>query len=39
MTYLPAGDSAPGTAFTVHIRGKEVEAVVVPLPFYRRPRS
>ncbi len=39
MTYLPTGDSAPGTAFTVHIRGKEVEAVVVPLPFYRRPRS
>jgi aminomethyltransferase len=38
MAYLPMEHREKGTRVTVEIRGKEVEAEVVPLPFYRRPR-
>lgn len=38
LAYLPLDKSAPGTEFTVLIRGKEVRARVVPTPFYKRAR-
>jgi len=36
LAYLPLDKSAPGTEFTVLIRGKETRARVVPTPFYKR---
>jgi len=36
LAYLPQGKSAPGTEFSVLIRGKETRARVVPTPFYKR---
>ena len=36
MCYLPAALSAPGNTVQVIIRGQEVDAVTVPLPFYKR---
>jgi len=36
MAYLPVAHAEPGTKLMVVIRGNEVEAEVVPLPFYRR---
>jgi len=36
LAYLPLDKSAPGTIFTILIRGKEVRARVVPTPFYKR---
>ncbi|HVU01760.1 MAG TPA: glycine cleavage system aminomethyltransferase GcvT [Polyangiaceae bacterium] len=39
LGYLPAELSAVGTEFLVDCRGKDVTAVVVPTPFYKRPRS
>ena len=38
LTYLPEGSWEPGTRFEVEIRGRREPAVVVPTPFYRRPR-
>jgi aminomethyltransferase len=35
--FLPAAAAVPGTPFAVDIRGRQVPARVVPLPFYRRP--
>jgi aminomethyltransferase len=37
LGYLPAELSAVGTRFLVDCRGKNVEAVVVKTPFYKRP--
>jgi hypothetical protein len=31
--------SQPGTEFSIDIRGRRARAVVVPLPFYKRPKS
>jgi len=39
LAYLPPDKSAPGTEFTVLIRGKEARARVVPTPFYKRPKE
>ena len=36
LAYLPLDKSAPGSEFTVLIRGKETRARVVPTPFYKR---
>lgn len=36
LAYLPLDKSAPGTPFTILIRGKEARARVVPTPFYKR---
>src|SRR6266513_503378 len=36
LAYLPLGKSAPNTAFSILIRGKETRARVVPTPFYKR---
>lgn len=38
LAYLPAAQSAPGTDISVDIRGRMARAVVVPTPFYHRPR-
>lgn len=37
LGYLPASLAEPGTKFLVDCRGKNVEAVVVKTPFYKRP--
>jgi aminomethyltransferase len=39
MAYVPTGMSQPGTEFSIDIRGRRARAVVVPLPFYKRPKS
>jgi aminomethyltransferase len=39
MAYLPVGGAAPETEFEIDVRGRRARARVVPLPFYRRPRS
>jgi aminomethyltransferase len=38
MAYVPPDLAAVGTALTLEVRGKVLPAVVVELPFYRRPR-
>ena len=38
MAYVPAEMSALGTKLALDVRGKTLPAVVVELPFYRRPR-
>ncbi|HEY6880430.1 MAG TPA: glycine cleavage system aminomethyltransferase GcvT [Polyangiales bacterium] len=37
LAYVPAARATVGDAVFVNIRGKPVEARIVPLPFYRRP--
>jgi aminomethyltransferase len=39
MAYVPSALATPGTEIAIDIRGVSVPARVVPLPFYRRPRS
>jgi aminomethyltransferase len=39
MAYLPVEYGAPGTPIEIEIRGRRVNAAVVPLPFYKRPRG
>jgi aminomethyltransferase len=39
LAYLPLEAALPGTGFDVDIRGRRTRARVVPLPFYKRPRS
>jgi aminomethyltransferase len=39
LGYLPAEMSAVGTQFQVDCRGKNVDAVVAPTPFYKRSRT
>jgi aminomethyltransferase len=36
LTYLPAARSAVGTDFQVDVRGRKVDARVVPTPFYKK---
>jgi aminomethyltransferase len=36
LGYLPTSMAEVGTKFFVDCRGKNVEAVVVPVPFYKR---
>ena len=38
MGYLPVELAAVGAEIAVDVRGRELPARVVPLPFYRRPR-
>lgn len=38
MAYVPLALAAPGTSLTLDVRGKEIPATVVELPFYRRAR-
>jgi aminomethyltransferase len=37
MAYLPSDRVQPGTEFEVDVRGRRARAVVVPMPFYKRP--
>jgi aminomethyltransferase len=39
LAYVPVELSAVGTALKVEIRGQGVGAVVVPTPFYKRPKK
>ena len=39
LAYVPPGFAAVGTAVKVEIRGAGVGAVVVPTPFYKRPKK
>ena len=39
LTYLPVDRTEPGTKFDIDVRGRRAQARVVPLPFYKRPRS
>jgi aminomethyltransferase len=39
MGYVPRELAAPGTRLLVDARGTHLPAVVVPLPFYRRPKE
>ena len=38
MGYVPPRLADPGRALVLDVRGKEVAAEVVGLPFYRRPK-
>jgi aminomethyltransferase len=39
LAHLPIGFTAPGTEIAVDIRNQPVKAVVVPTPFYKRPKK
>jgi aminomethyltransferase len=39
MAYVPVSAAVPGQDLEVDVRGRRLRAVVVPLPFYKRPRS
>ncbi len=39
MAYLPSAAAEPGRLVEVEIRGRRAGARVVPMPFYKRPRS
>jgi len=36
MAYVPADKASPGTGIQIDIRGRTANAIVVPLPFYKR---
>jgi len=38
MAYVPPALKTPGTAIEIEIRGRLATAVIVPMPFYRRPK-
>ena len=39
MAYVPPALKAPGTELEIDVRGRKAKAVVVPLPFYKRPKK
>jgi aminomethyltransferase len=39
MAYVPTEMSAPGTELDIDIRGRRARAIVVDLPFYKRPKT
>jgi aminomethyltransferase len=39
MAYLPPNYAAPGTPVLIDLKGTKVDAKVVALPFYRRPKA
>lgn len=39
LAYVPMAHLEPGTEVTVEIRGQKVKAVVVPTPFYKKPKA
>ncbi|MCC7186563.1 MAG: glycine cleavage system aminomethyltransferase GcvT [Acidobacteria bacterium] len=39
LAMVPVSRSAPGTPLHIEIRGRHVAAVVVPEPFYKRPKT
>jgi aminomethyltransferase len=38
LAYVPVESAAVGTAVTIDVRGRAVPALVIPTPFYKRPR-
>src|SRR5262249_46609600 len=39
MGYVAATSAAPGTKLKIDVRGTMLDATVVPLPFYKRPKA
>jgi aminomethyltransferase len=39
MAYVPSHMTDPGTELEIEIRGRRVRAIVVTLPFYKRPKT
>jgi aminomethyltransferase len=39
MAYVPASMTDPGTELDIDIRGRRAKAIVVSLPFYKRPKG
>ena len=39
MAYVPMHKTAPGTTLEIDIRGRRARAIVVELPFYKRPKT
>jgi glycine cleavage system T protein (aminomethyltransferase) len=39
MAYVPPALAAPGTEIEIDVRGRRVKAVIVPMPFYKRPKK
>jgi aminomethyltransferase len=39
MAYVPVGLGEPGTELEIEVRGRTARAVVVPMPFYKRPKK
>ncbi len=39
MAYVPVEFAVPGGAIQIDVRGRMVNAQVVPLPFYKRPKQ
>jgi aminomethyltransferase len=39
MVYLPTSEGTPDREFEIDVRGRRVRARVVPMPFYKRPKS
>jgi aminomethyltransferase len=39
MAYVPLHMSQPGTEFEIDIRGRRAKAIVVQMPFYKRPKA
>ncbi len=39
MAYVPVAAATPGTQIEIGVRSQRVPAEIVPLPFYKRPRS
>ena len=39
MAYVPMAMSGPGTELEIDIRGRRAKAIVVTLPFYKRPKA
>lgn len=39
MAYVPVAAATPGTQIEIGVRAQRVPAEIVPLPFYKRPRS
>ena len=39
MAYVPTNAAQPGQMIEVDVRGRRLRAQVVPMPFYKRPRS
>ena len=39
LAYVPPALKTPGTELEIDVRGRRAKAVVVPLPFYKRPKK
>lgn len=39
MAYVPVDQAAAGTEIEIDVRGRRAKAIVVPMPFYKRPKT